>query len=219
MAGFAVLLFILLLLAIPVLGLYLLYRWLRTRWVKAGDERRGERIAIVLAGALAISSPYLLFKAYELHFVLSRVPEPLRVSWIEYRLEQSWGIGMPGDNETGFVVYRMTGRSAEWARSQGQNLGASLPGGSTSWHQTPVDESGTHNRWHHYDSASAPRRHAANLKEYLDKYGFSIPLENGRDIEINDAIQHPGSFYSYGRGGSVTVVDPKRGKIYFAYAG
>lgn len=121
-------------------------RWLRTRWVNAGGERRGERIAIVLAGALAISSPYLLFKAYELHFVLSRVPEPLRVSWIGYRLEQSWGIGMPGDKETGFVVYRMTDRSAEWARNQGQNLGASLPGGSTSWHQTPVDESGTHNR-------------------------------------------------------------------------
>ena len=219
MAGFAVLFFFLLVLATPVLGLYFVCRWLRTRWVNAGGEQRGERIAIVLAGALAICSPYLLFKAYELHFVLSRVPEPLRVFWIEYRLEQSWGIGLPGDKETGFVVYIMTDRSAEWARNQGQNLGASLPGGSTSWHQTPVDESGTHNRWHHYDSASASRRHAANLKEYLDKYGFSIPLGNGRDIEINDAIQHPGSFYSYGRGGSVTVVDPKRGKIYFAYAG
>jgi hypothetical protein len=219
MAGFALLLFLLLLLALPVVGLYLLYRWLYARWVDAGGERRGKRVAIILAGALAISSPYLLFKAYELHVVLSRVPEPLHVSWIEYRLEKSWGIGMPGDNETGFVVYRMTGKSADWARSQGQHLGAMLPGGSMDWHPTPVDESGAHNRWHEYGSAPTLHSHKANLREYLDKYGFSIPLERGRDAEVNYSIQHPGSFYSYGRGGSVTIIDSKRGKIYFAYAG
>ena len=54
-------------------------------------------------------------------------------------------------------------------------------------HHTPVDESVTDNRWHHSDSASAPRRHAANIKECFDQYGFPIPLENGRDREINDA--------------------------------
>lgn len=219
MAGFVVLLCFLLLLVLPLLGLYLLDRWLRARWVNAGDEHRGEGIAIVLAGALAISSPYLAFKAYELHFVLSRVPEPLHVSWIEYRLEKSWGIGMPGDNETGFVIYRMTSGSTDWARKQGQHLGDKLPGGSAEWHQTPVDESGAHNRWHQYDSTSEPHGRKANLAEYLDKYGFPIPIEKGRDAEINYAVQNPGSFYSYERGGSVTVISPTQGKIYFAYAG
>lgn len=219
MAGLAVLLLILLLLATPGLAIYLACRWVYRTRINAGEERRGERIAIALAGALAMSSPYLLFKAGEVYFALSRLPQPLQISWIEYRLEQGWGLGLPGDNETGFVIYRMTSGSAEWARSQGQNLGAMLPGGSAVWHLTPVDESGADNPWHQYDSASSPRSHAANLKEYLDKYGFPIPVEDGRDIEFNDAIQNPGSFYSYGRGGSVTVVDPKRGKIYLAYAG
>lgn len=113
----------------------------------------------------------------------------------------------------------MTGGSVEWARSRGQNLGAMLPGGSTVWRPTPVDDSGDLDRWHANDSASAPPDHAPNLKEYLDRYGFSIPIENGRDVEFNDAIRKPGSFYSYGRGGSVTVVDPQRGKMYVAYAG
>lgn len=212
MAGFAIYFFILLLPAIPIVAIYLLYRWLRTRWINADEGHRGERIAIVLAGALAVTSPYSLFKAYELHVVLARVPEPLHVSWIEYRLEEAWGIGLPGDNETGFVVYRMTAGSTDWARSKGRNLGSMLPGGSSNWRPTPVDDNSSRNRWHRNGDA-------ANLKQYLGTYGFPIPLEDGRDIEFNDAVQHPGSFYSYGLGGSVTVVDPKRGKIYFAYAG
>ena len=219
MAGLAVLLLILLLLATPGLAIYLACRWVHTRRTNAGAERRGERIAIALVGTLAISSPYLLFKAGELHFALSRVPQPLDVSWIEYRLEHSWGFGLPGDNETGFIIYRMTGGSARWARNQGQNLGALLPGGAAVWHMTPVDESGDHDRWHTYDSASTTSDQAANLKGYLDTYGYSIPIEKGPDIEFNDAIQNPGSFYSYGRGSSVIVVDPKRGKIYVAYPG
>lgn len=218
MAGLAVLLLILLLLATPGLAIYLACRWVYRRRINPGQDRRGERIAIAFSGALAISSPYLVFKACEIYFALSYVPQPLQVFWIEYRLEQAGGLGLPGGNETGFVVYRMTGKSAEWTRSRGQNLGAILPGGSTVWHPTPIDDRGAHDRWHANDSASAPPDHAPNLEEYLDRYGFSIPIENGRDIEFNDAIQNPGSFYSYGRSGSVIVVDPKRGKIYVAYA-
>ncbi|MGO4736552.1 hypothetical protein AB4099_08415 [Bosea sp. 2KB_26] len=46
-----------------------------------------------------------------------------------------------------------------------------------------------------------------------------IPMEAGRDAEADRSIQEAGSFYCYGRGGSVTIVDPVRGKVYFAYAG
>ena len=69
------------------------------------------------------------------------------------------------------------------------------------------------------NSTLGPYSHKANLKDFLDKYGFSIPIEEGRDKEINYAIQQPNSFYSYGGGGTVTIIDPRRGKIYFAYAG
>jgi hypothetical protein len=126
---------------------------------------------------------------------------------------------MPGDNETGFVVYRLTERTAQWARSKGSRLGEALSDGKTSWHATPIDETGSRNRWHHYDSETERHRHPATIREYLGAYGFSIPIEMGRDDEANRAIREAGSFYSYGRGGSVTIVDPARGKVYFAYAG
>lgn len=212
-------LFLPLALVVPGVPLYCLYRWVRKRWIDAGPERPARRTAIILAGALAVSSPYLLFKAIELPFVLSRIPDPLHVFWIDYRLEQSWGIGLPGDNETGFVIYRMTRRSAQWARNQGRNLPAMLPGGSRSWHPTPIAESDFDDRWTRHGGGPDPYGPPPNLKRYLARLGFLIPLEDGRDVDFNSAIRHPGSVYSYGPGGSITVIDAKREKIYFAYAG
>lgn len=220
MTGFAIFLGIILVLLTPFILIGALLALLRKKFRATQHQDRAKRIAIVLAGLAVIASPYLIFKAYELHFVLARVPTPLHVAWIEYRLEDSFGgIGMPGDNETGFVVYRLTERTAQWARSKGSRLGEALPGGRTNWYATPVDETSSGNRWHHDDSEAERHRHPATIREYLDTYGFSIPVERGRDDEANRAIREAGSLYSYGRGGSVTIVDPARGKVYFAYAG
>jgi len=188
------------------------------RWRATAPNQHGRRVAIVASGIAVVASPYLIFKAFELRFVLARVPYPLHVAWIEYRLEESLGFG-PGGNETGFVVYRLTDRSAQWARSKGQLLADALPGGKESWHPTPVEDSGPENPWHTYDSRTDLPPHATTIDEYLDRYGLSIPIEKGRVDEANRAIQGSGSFYSYGPGGSVTIVDPTQGKVYFAYAG
>ncbi|WP_246728497.1 hypothetical protein [Microvirga terricola] len=180
---------------------------------------------IVIAGLLLVGVPYLLVQRYEHQLLLARVPAPLEVASVEYQLEESWGVGfMPGDNETGFVVYRLTNASAEWARNQGSRLGDMLPGGASRWHPTPV-KNAHDNGWHPYDhdpqmmSAQRAEQHLPTIAEYLEKYGFTIPIESGRDSEADQSIQSEGSFYSYGRGGSVTIVDPIRGKVYFAYAG
>jgi hypothetical protein len=168
-------------------------------------------------------------KIWERHFVLARVPEPLEVAEIEYRLEESWGVGfMPGDNETGFVVYRLTETSADSARKQGNHLKDMLSGGQGAWHATPVDDRSDEaalGRWHPYDddpdmmSVELPEGHPPTISEYLGKYGFDISIEGGRDGEADKALQSTGSFYSYGPGGSITIVDPGRGKVFFAYAG
>ncbi|WP_245517073.1 hypothetical protein [Rhizobium leguminosarum] len=173
--------------------------------------------------------PCIAFKINERNYVLARVPEPLEVAEIEYRLEESWGLGFtPGDNETGFVVYRLTNDSADWARKQGSQLGNMLEGAKGAWRETPVDDRSDETaigQWHHYDrdpdmmAVERPKRHPATIFEYLEKYGFTISIEHGRDDEANQSIQSSGSFYSYGPGGSVTIVDPGRGKVYFAYAG
>jgi hypothetical protein len=152
----------------------------------------------VASAVLIIGTPY----CYERQFVLARVPSPFDVAAIEYRLEKSWGMGfMPGDNETGFVVYRLTRESAEWARKQGSRLGEMLPVSQSTWLPTPVSG----NRWHPYDhdpqmmSAQRAANHPPTIVEYLERYGFSIDIEKGRDAEADRAIQSEGSFYSYGR--------------------
>jgi hypothetical protein len=214
------------LLALLLVGLViLLLRFAYRLWRKPEPGRAVRRSLIVISCLLPISVPYYLGKRYEHQFLLARIPAPLEVAAVEYRLEKSWGVGfMPGDNETGFVVYRLTSNSAEWARNQGSQLGDKLPGRTSKWHPTPVEDAGDKG-WHPYDhdpqmmSEKRAANHPPTIEEYLEKYGFIIAIENGRDTEADQAIQSEGSFYSYGRGGSVTIVDPIRGKVYFAYAG
>jgi len=217
MIVFAILIALLGILGLAIFGLVWFFRKLIGSW----DEWSwGKRCAFVGTGVIVITSPYLLFKVMELRFVLARVPEPLHISWIEYREEKAWGIGLPGDNETGFVVYRLTDESAGWARRRGDRLAELLPGGSQHWQLTPVADWADGGRnWHAYDESRSMRPHAADIREYLDKYGFGIPIEPTRAEQLNHAIRTTGSFYSYGHGGSITVVDPRYGKVYFAYAG
>jgi hypothetical protein len=206
--------------ALPPLALFGILYLARRKWIEAGPERSGRRAMIVCVTLAILASPYVAFKFYERKAVLARVPQPLRVQSIEYRLEEQWGIGGPGDSETGFVVYRLTDESAAWARRMGKSLPASLFKKDVQWQPTPVDDTVERNQiWHRYDEEQPNHKHEMNLEEFLDKYGFSIPIEKGRTDDANHAIRNPGSFYTYSRGGGITIVDPRRGKVYFAYAG
>ncbi|MBY3179914.1 hypothetical protein HFO60_04535 [Rhizobium leguminosarum] len=206
-----------------------LFLGLRRMWRRTRPDQRFLRTLIIALGLGAIALPCVAIKIGERNYVLARVPKPLEVAEIEYRLEESWGVGfMPGDNETGFVVYRLTDDSADWARKQGSQLGNMLEGAKGAWRETPVDDRSDETairQWHHYDrdpdmmAVERPKHHPPTIFEYLEKYGFTISIEQGRDHEANQSILSSGSFYSYGEGGSVTIIDPGRGKVYFAYAG
>ncbi|MBY5475638.1 hypothetical protein HFO86_36535 [Rhizobium leguminosarum] len=207
----------------------ILFLGLRRMLRRTRPNQRFLRTLIIALGLGAIALPYVAVQIGERNYVLARVPKPLEVAEIEYRLEESWGVGfMPGDNETGFVVYRLTDDSADWARKQGSQLGNMLEGAKAAWRETPVDDRSDEtaiSRWHHYDrdpdmmTVERPKRHPATIFEYLEKYGSTISIEQRRDDEANQSIQSSGSFYSFGEGGSVTIIDPGRGKVYFAYAG
>jgi hypothetical protein len=156
-------------------------------------------ITIVVVSLLVIGIPYVAVKRFnrqhEREVLLARVPEPLKVASVDYRLEESWGLGfMPGDNETGFVVYSLTEESSAWARSKGSRLGEMLPGGAAKWHPTPVGNAGDHRQWHNYDhdpsmmTARRAPQHPPTVWEYLEKYGFIIPIEPGKDAEADQAI-------------------------------
>lgn len=171
-----------------------------------------------------VVSPYVAYKIHERAALLARVPEPLKVAAIEYRLEASWGMGGPGDNETGFVVYRLTASSTEWALSRGANLGSMLAAEAEErWRPTPVGEDGSRNTWHPNDNSDMgslrPEPHPPTIEEFLERYGFMIPVEKGVLAEVDRVILAKGSFYYDDGGGSITIVDPQNGKVYFAHAG
>jgi hypothetical protein len=215
--GLTIVVVLLCLVGFYLLGLLWFFRRLNARWY---DWSWAKRLGFFGAGVVVFALPYLASKAWELNGVLARVPDPLHVSWIEYREEEAWGIGGPGDNETGFVIYRLTERSAAWARAQKAGLRDTLPGGASNWRPTPVadlDDGGR--EWHADDHDPLRPLHGPEIKEYLNKYGFGIRLDQRQVDQVNRAIRTPGSFYSYGRGGSITIVDPRHGKVYFAYAG
>ncbi|WP_313618320.1 hypothetical protein [Agrobacterium sp.] len=206
-----------------VAAIVALFLGLRRLWRNTKPDQTVARGLIVALGVGIIASCYVGLKIHERNFVLARVPAPLDVAEIEYRQEELWGVGfMPGDNETGLVVYRLTDESAEWARSKGNQLPQSLLGEQQAWAQTPVadkdDEWGFDET---YDPATGRTRdrYPPDISGFLGKYGFDIVIEDALQSEVNKVIQSPGSFYSYGSGGSVTIVDPANGKVYFAYAG
>lgn len=204
---------------LSLLGFWLLALWQLLR--KLADSWDGwtwpRRISCFGAVAAVFFAPYLVFKAWELPQLLDRVPEPLEAIWIEYRLEESWGFG-PGGNETGFAIYRLTPASAQWARSKGARLNEHLAAKDGAWRQTPIDDFADRDLWHRYDDNSIAS-HPPDFREFLGRYGFSIPVAGDRIDQANRVIRNTGSFYSYGRGGSLTVIDPEGGKVYFAYAG
>ena len=196
---------------------------LRRLWRKTKPGQTVARGLIVALGLGIIASCYVGLKINERNFVLARVPAPLDVAEIEYRQEELWGLGfMPGDNETGLVVYRLTDKSAEWARSKGNQLPDALLGEQQVWAQTPVadkdDEWGFQETYDPKTGRTSDRA-PPDISGFLGKFGFDIEVEDVLQNEVNKAVQSPGSFYSYGSGGSVTIVDPANGKVYFAYAG
>lgn len=138
-----------------IAAIAILFLGLRRLWGRTRPDQLFLRTLIIAFGLGSIALPCLAFKIHERNYILARVPEPLEVAEIEYRLEESWGVGfMPGDNETGFVVYRLTNDSADWARKQGSQLGDMLSGAKGAWFETPVDDGSNQaaiSRWHPYD--------------------------------------------------------------------
>jgi hypothetical protein len=83
----------------------------------------------------------------------------------------------------------------------------------------PSTNSNSEQGWYIDEAGRALAPHRANIAEYLDRYGFGIPIELRRVAEVNHAIQTGGAFYCFGEGGRVTIIDPERRKVCFAYAG
>ncbi len=159
-----------------------------------------------------------LFKFRETVNRYSYVPEGLGVNKILFAAEDSWGFG-PGGNETGVIVYELPEGVAEEIRHGGTDYLAKLPprsGSNHDWHgrferwqSTPI----TSDRAWFAEKDASPR-----IANYLNQYGFGIPIDVQIERDIDDVISKQGSYFAYGRIGMLIVI-PEIHRVVFAYAG
>lgn len=183
----------------------------------------------ILIGFL-LSSCNLLESSNRLNYV----PNGLNVSKVLYAKEESWGFG-PGGNETGIVVYELPDETVKVIEQKGISFLNALPekrrpsndndwhGVFREWHATPIDDE----IWTKYTSCECLRdgelKARSALKKpmlfnYLNRYGFAIPIDNDVEKEIDDSISIGDSYFAYGRIG-VFIVMPKLKKAAFIYNG
>jgi hypothetical protein len=175
-------------------------------------------IGFLVCIALVVS-----FKLYERQFRLGHVPGGLNASTVLYAAEQSWGLPfflLPGDNETGLIVYELPDGTAKEIQKIGIDYFTKMPqkaGDSRDWHgryetwqSTPILLEGS--------DSGTNTTNSSEIANYLNRYGFGISIDSQIEQEINKAISKPGSFAAYGRNG-VLIVIPDIRRVVYAYRG
>lgn len=192
-------------------------------FLRAADGAYRRAAAFVSLGCLVASSPWIVWACLSLcadaQARAERVPAPLRIERTEYSVEQDWGIGMPGDNATGFVVYRLADDSTPWSLHREST--PSTPGGD-GWMATPLRDrtspGDVPSQWCPEEpDGKTPKCGTASTKAYLDHYGFGIPVDPKRLRDADAILDNPGGFYRY-VGGGVAVMDRDRRRVYYVYA-
>jgi len=138
---------------------------------------------------------------------LSFVPRELGVTSVDYSEEKSWGFG-PGGNETGFLAYTMPPQVAEKIERDGLKFFQGLRSDYWNWSSTPVVRN---NNW--------GREQPLTISGYLGHYGFMIEVDRNLEAEAATALNQPGNFYAYARGGRMIVVVPQSRRVFVVYAG
>jgi hypothetical protein len=130
---------------------------------------------------------------------------------------------LPGDNETGLIVYELALSTAQVLEKRGIEYLRTLPpnagddrdwrGRYEEWRPTPLSDP----HWLK-DPISDAAFSTAHVRSYLYKYGFGIDVDSDIEALIDEAIAKPGSYYAYGRLG-VLIVIPSKLRVVYAYAG
>lgn len=149
---------------------------------------------------------------------LSYAPCGMSIQKVLYSLEEAWGIGLPGDNETGVIAYALPEDVSRALESGGLDYLQGLrcekgtgprdwKGQFSGWKETPVLGD------RHWVDAGGPE-----LRTYLGQYGFDIDVRPDIEADINAAISSAESFFADGRIG-VAILVPSKRRAYFVYAG
>ena len=155
---------------------------------------------------------------------LSFVPVAMNVSRILYAAERSGGIG-PGANETGIIVYEMPDEIVRQLKLNGiaylqelaPNTGLGLRRRYPKWHATPVVGSPKWRTPTICDSGR-PSSICPGIRDFMFRY-LSTPFDVDIEHMVNEAIFKKGSYYAFGRSGTLLILSPYSKRIVFAYNG
>jgi hypothetical protein len=181
--------------------------------------------ALAVVAAAVIGVPRYV-EHLERELVLGHIPAELGPPVVGFNKQESWGIGGPGDNETGVIAYELPELPLARLNKEGLAFLRGLPSQTGNdvrgtwyhmWTVTPVTDA----NWLHRrgDGNPDPRRGGPSLAAYIDRYGFAIEVDAQVEQAINRALASPGSFVGHTRGGGVLLLVPQSRKAFFIYAG
>lgn len=175
-------------------------------------------LAIVTAMLLAaFALPWAGYRMLKHDWHLRLLPKSLGVTRVLHVEEKAWGFGGPGDNETGVIVYELPAEAARRVEAGGVTYLSSLEH-SYPWSPTPIQGD---DDWLRHDGLNDPRPqgYRPRLADFLDRYGFSIPIEDSVLALADEALNTPGAYYASARGGGLLIVAPRARRVVLAYAG
>ena len=169
-------------------------------------------VAIAAFSAVAVGG----YRLFERQWWLSKMPPNLGVDRVLYSASDSWGFG-PGGNETGVALYELPQDVAVSIIAGGIDHVLGVDGSRLTWNDTPLTGP---SEWFEGEGAlpqtgpvPVPRLH-----NYLNQYGFGIPVDPAVTSLIDRALSEPGNKFAFTRTG-VLLVMPKVGRVAYAYAG
>jgi hypothetical protein len=177
---------ILFLIALYLYGIFWFSRKLFRKW---HDWHWRQRLGF---GAIALAVIASLSGAQNRGLFLGSVQSASTASRICYRVQSRKGLGVWAWRKRDRIRGLQTWRIERYVGHRlGKNLGAALGGENLGWLETPVDDRVKNGRkWHSYVDHPATGG-AADIRSYLDQYGFGLPLENDRADAFNLVIRTP----------------------------
>jgi hypothetical protein len=166
-------------------------------------------LGCLLPTVVVIGLGYGAFEIGEHRSRMNLMPADLDVTGIVYSEEKNWGsalLPLPGDNETGFLMYSLSDAIANtiateglgfFRRSDNVDRRIGMQRTFTNWNETSLGNT---------------------ISGYLNQFGFGIRIDQAIEAAVDDAISKPGSFYCFGRHGLVIVI-PQAKRAIFTYAG
>jgi hypothetical protein len=150
-------------------------------------------------------------------WAVQALPDGIGAYWVSYADNRTYGFG-PGGNETGFNVVLLTKAGAARVAEGGASWLDAQPGGRVGgeWFETPVPGDEV---WQGREGSALGRFPTPTIDAILWRYGFGPDLPPDQKAAVDAALNAPGSFYSFGHGGTVVIIVPATARAYVVYAG